>query len=325
MNVKAVDIEEQKSIEGVQFPLVLTPEDQRAYSSDDFLTWMNGNQTRVRELMVKHGAILFRDFPIADADAFEAVLDAAEFVNMPYIGGAAPREQVTQGRILTANESPPDQPIPFHHEMAQVPSLPAYVFFYCDIASETGGETAIVHSNTVYKRFVAAGPEFAAKVEELGVKYIRVMPDQDDASSPIGRSWRSTFQASDRETAEAKMRELGTTWRWLDDGNLHTETAVVPAIRLDERSGMKTFFNSMVAAYTGWIDSRNIPEKAVVCGDGSPVNGDAVLETSRAMTEECVAFRWQQGDMLLIDNRLVMHSRRPYTGARRILASIATG
>lgn len=325
MNIHPARIPEQKSINGVAFPLVLSPEGHEEDSHQALLDWVASNQDQLRALMVKHGAILFRGFPIEDAEAFEAVLDAAEFVNMPYIGGAAPRAQVTQGRILTANESPPDQPIPFHHEMAQVPNPPAYVFFYCDIASETGGETAIVHSHTVYRRFVDANPEFAAKVEELGVRYIRVMPDQDDASSPIGRSWRSTFLAEDRETAEDKMRELGTTWRWLEDGNLYTETAVVPAIRVEPRSGMKTFFNSVVAAYTGWTDSRNIPEKAVVCGDGTPVDGDAVFETSRAMNEECVAFPWQRGDMLLIDNSLVMHARRPYTGDRRILASIATG
>ena len=62
--------------------------------------------------------------------------------------------------------------------MAQVPTPPACVFFYCDIASETGGETAIVHSHTVYNRFVDANPEFAAKVESLGVKYVRVMPER---------------------------------------------------------------------------------------------------------------------------------------------------
>lgn len=324
MNVQPTHIAEQKSINGKAFPLVLTPDPLTETSFPDFLDWVNQHQIHIRELLVTHGAILFRDFPIDDAEAFEAVLDAAEFVNMPYIGGAAPRQQVTKGRILTANESPPDQPIPFHHEMAQVPQPPAYVFFYCEIASETGGETAIVHSNTVYRRFVEANPEFATKVEALGVKYIRVMPEQDDASSPIGRSWRSTFLAENREMAEAKMRELGTTWRWLEDGNLYTETTVVPAIRVEPRSGMNTFFNSVVAAYTGWTDCRNIPEKAVVCGDGTPVDGRAVLETSRAMDEECVAFPWQPRDLLLIDNSLVMHARRPYTGARRILASIAT-
>ena len=121
------------------------------------------------------------------------------------------------------------------------------------------------------------------------------------------------------------MRSIGTSWNWQGDGNLYTETAIVPAIRTEERTGIKTFYNSVVAAYTGWVDERNDPKNAVVCGDDSPVDHAAVMEAHSAMQEECVAFKWQRGDVLLIDNSLVMHSRRPYTGARRILASIAVG
>ena len=81
----------------------------------------------------------------------------------------------------------------------------------------------------------------------------------------------------------------------------------------------------MVAAYTGWVDSRNDPRRAVIVGDGTAVDGEALEATAVAMTEESVAFRWQEGDMLWLDNRLVMHARRPYEGPRRILASIAIG
>ena len=48
--------------------------------------------------------------------------------------------------VYTANEAPPDQLIPFHHELAQVANPPHYIFFYCDLPSETGGETALIDS-----------------------------------------------------------------------------------------------------------------------------------------------------------------------------------
>ncbi len=48
--------------------------------------------------------------------------------------------------VYTANEAPPDQLIPFHHELAQVVNPPQYLFFYCDLPSETGGETALIDS-----------------------------------------------------------------------------------------------------------------------------------------------------------------------------------
>lgn len=43
------------------------------------------------------------------------------------------------------------------------------------------------------------------KVEEVGVKYIRVAPEEDDASSALGRSWKSMFHVSTKEQAEVEM------------------------------------------------------------------------------------------------------------------------
>ena len=88
------------------------------------------------------------------------------------------------------------------------------------------------------------------------------------------------------------------------------------------RTGFKTFYNSVVAAYTGWTDSQNDPRDAVVCGDGTRVDHDAVMAAHDAMNEECVAFRWCRGDLLLIDNSLVMppidmYWPKAYTGIDR--------
>lgn len=47
--------------------------------------------------------------------------------------------------------------------------------------------------------------------------------------------------------------QVGTSWLWHEDGELSTRTAPVPAVRVNPRSGKKVFFNSVVAAYTGWV------------------------------------------------------------------------
>ncbi|MEC7946219.1 MAG: TauD/TfdA family dioxygenase [Myxococcota bacterium] len=322
MDVRPTTIPELRTLEGTVFPQVLSPVGSDV-DLEKTLAWLEDHQAFLREQLLVSGAILLRGFPLAHARDFDAVVRAGGFLGMPYIGGAAPRSDVLKGRILTTNESPPSEPIPFHHEMSQVPQPPAYVLFYCDVPSDQGGETPIVLSSRVYDRFRAISPEFADKLEAEGVRYVRVMPPEDDNSSPIGRSWKATFLCDTREEAEARMEELGMEWRWLDGNALHTVTRALPAIRTDGRTGCKTFFNSMVAAYTGWVDSRNDPTRSVRFGDDSAMDGDVLLRTAEAMTEECVAFRWQQGDVLLIDNALVMHSRRPFAGPRRILASIA--
>ena len=324
MNVQPIEIPEQRQVDGQPFPLVLSPK-APGKGIDDTLDWLASNGDALRARMIETGAILLRNFPIQSPADFDAVVRAAGFQGMPYVGGAAPRNEVVKGRVLTTNESPPSEPIPFHHEMSQVPNPPAYIMFYCDVPPEQGGETPIVLSNRVYTRFRDISAEFADRLEDKGVRYVRVMPGEDDDSSAIGRSWRSTFLTDSREEAEQKMQDMGMEWKWLDNDELYTVTRALPAIRTDERSGRKTFFNSVVAAYTGWVDSRNDPTKAVRCGDDTPVDGDVLLQTAQAMKEECVAFKWQKGDILLIDNALVMHSRNPFSGRRSILASIAIG
>ena len=321
MKVTEVTIPEQKVVDGQPFPAVLSPTGTPTHQQA--LAWLQENGDALRQRALQAGAVLLRGFPFSSPEDFDAAVTTAGFQGMPYVGGAAPRREVVASRVLTTNESPPEEPIPFHHEMSQVPQPPAYIFFYCDIPPETGGETPIVLSNRVYQRFYEINPAFADQMEAHGARYVRVMPAEDDNSSPIGRSWCATFQTTDRAAAEAVMQEAGMQWRWLESGDLWTITRPLPAIRTDQRSQKKTFFNSVVAAYTGWIDQRNDPTKSVRLGDDSPVNGAALSATAVAMQEECVAFRWQRGDLLIIDNALVMHSRRPFTGPRRILASIA--
>lgn len=324
MTLQIGHICEQKTVDGLDFPLVIEPhcqsvkEDRRAFNS-----WIAEEKQRLKDKLIQHGAILFRGFPAANADAFEEHLNQTLFENMPYVGGAAPRTQVTASRIVTANESPSSEKIPFHHEMAQVPHPPGYIFFYCEKAPLQGGATSLLHSAEICDAFMQFNPEFAAKVEAQGVQYIRVMPEVTDRSSAIGRSWKETFQVKTLEEAEAVMAEAGMQWEWLDDGEVKTLTRILPAIRFDEETQRKVFFNSIIAVYTGWNDCRNQGETAVICADGSYMDQAVMQQTVAKMEELCVNFKWQEGDILWINNYTVLHARQPFEGERSILASIA--
>ena len=57
-------------------------------------------------------------------------------------------------------------------------------------------------------------------------------------------------------------------------------------------------------------------------GDGSEISLDD-LETVRAVLRDCeVAFPWRQGDVMMIDNILAMHGRKPYTGSRKVVVAM---
>ena len=93
-------------------------------------------------------------------------------------------------------------------------------------------------------------------------------------------------------------------------------------------------------AYKGWNDSRNRGDKAVVLANGSYLKVEWVEHAAEVMEQISVSIPWQRGDVMVLDNNLVMysiqntsstepaktitrHSRRSFTGPRTVLASLA--
>ena len=168
---------------------------------------------------------------------------------MEYVGGAAVRnliigndQRMNDMQVLTTNESPPSEPIPFHHELAQTPNPPDHICFYCSVNDAEGGSTPLIRSDMVYDYMNGKYPEFTAKIEELGVKYRKVAPEVDDPSSALGRSWKSMYNCSTKEEAEAEAAKQGSTLEWQENGDCRVVSSILPAVRVSS-NGNKTFFN----------------------------------------------------------------------------------
>ena len=212
--VSIITLPEQISLEdGSQFPLVLTPKSGCLKSLSDTTSFIERHREELLSRLLHFGAILFRSFPVSNAFAFDEFARTFNWAPLPYVGGAAPRKQVTS-IVFTSNESPPSEPIPFHHEMAQVPKFPEHLMFFCEFPSKSGGETPIAYSPMVYNRISKVLPDFTQKLEEKQVRYTRVLPDGDDPQSAIGRGWQSTYQTQDRKHAEQVCLEQGTSTYW---------------------------------------------------------------------------------------------------------------
>ncbi|CAI7815892.1 unnamed protein product [Closterium sp. NIES-53] len=53
-------------------------------------------------------------------------------------------------------------------------------------------------------RLALTHPSFVAQLRAKGLLYVRVLPEEDDPSSAIGRGWKSTFLTQDKEEAQEK-------------------------------------------------------------------------------------------------------------------------
>lgn len=60
-------------------------------------------------------------------------------------------------------------------------------------------------SHVVYEKMKNKYPDFVERLEEHGLIYIRVLGEDDDPSSPIGRGWKSTFLTKDKSVAEERF------------------------------------------------------------------------------------------------------------------------
>ena len=322
LNITPVAVPNQQTHQDKPFPLVLCCEDQ-TISLDDAIAWVGENRQELISQAREHGAILFRDFPMSEPEQFDQFIAAFGLDNFPYEESLSNAVRINYTpRVFSANEAPPEVTIFLHHEMAQTPVYPGVLFFCCQQAAETGGATPLCRSDALYQRMLEKCPEFARASEAKGLKYSAVMPGADDAESGMGRSWQSTFRATSREQAEQRLKELGYSWEWLDDGCLRATTPVLPAVA-EAANGKKVFFNQLIAAFKGWKDSRNDPAKSITLGDGTPLDPDTVLLVADLAEELTFDVPWQQGDLALVDNLLVMHGRRTFAGKRKIMASLA--
>ncbi len=303
----------------MNFPIVETA----ALDTHEPLTWIKQHRERLLKGVESDGAVLLRNFALSTDLDFDAAIREFQLPTFTYeesLSNALRKNRTDL--VFTANEAAPEIEIFLHHEMAQTPIYPSKLFFFCEQAADSGGATPLCRSDLLWEVMQEQIPEFVADCRAKGVKYTNIMPAEADAKSGQGRSWKSTLSCEDKAAAEARLQNLGYSWQWLEDGNLKVTTPILPAMRTLV-SGKEVFFNQLIAAFMGWKDSRNVAEKSVRFGDDSEIINDdmnQVVQLSRQFTFD---LQWQNGDLAVVNNFLVMHGRRPFQGERRILASLA--
>ncbi len=312
-------VQERLLSPGHALPLVIEP----AVAGVDIVAWAAQQREALEHKLLRHGALLFRGFGVRSVEQFDQVIASLSPGALEYMFRASPRTRVG-GNIYTSTDYPADQAIFPHNEHSYSPRFPLRLFFYCHIPSETGGETPIGATRDVQARI---RPEIKARFREQGVLYVRNYGDG------FGLPWPTVFQTEDRGEVEAYCASVGIEVEWKPNHRLRTLQRG-PAVVRHPRTGEEVWFNHATFFHVSTLPpairdplqadfaAMDLPTNTFY-GDGSAIEPEVLEELRRAYLDSLVKFRWQQGDVLFIDNMLAVHGREPYTGQRAILTGMA--
>ena len=286
--------------------------------------WLKENKIFIELKLEEHGAIIFKDLPVKTAEDFDQFVSTFNYETFTYEESLSNAVRINKtNKIFTANEAPREVEIFLHHEMAQTPTYPKNIFFFCKSASETGGETPLCRSDQLYEALLKEDKTLIESFEKFGVIYNSIMSSGDELISGQGRSWQKTLGVSSKNDAEAKLSKLGYSWNWIEDDNLSVTTKTLQATK-ELGNGQKSFFNQVIAASLGWKKNSENQIAPVRFGNGEEIK-ESYIELISELAQSLTLLRsWQDHDILLIDNYRVMHGRKPFAGNknREVLVSL---
>ncbi|WP_407892105.1 condensation domain-containing protein, partial [Scytonema sp. NUACC26] len=298
-------------------PLVLKP----AFHDIDLIDWVKSHEKFIETQLLKHGAILFRDFNLNSVSAFE---NLAQAICPELFGeyGDLPREEAG-GKVYGSTPYPPDQAILFHNESSYMHCWPLKILFFCVQPAKLGGETPIVDCRKVYQLL---DPELRERFEKKQLMYVRNYIEGLDIN------WQDFFHTTNKAVVENYCRQASIEFEWLPNNGLKTRQ-LRQAVAKHPYTGEQVFFNQIQLHHVSCLTQtvresllsifgeENLPRN-VYYGDGSFIEDTVIAEINEVYRQAKISFPWQQGDVLMLDNMLTAHARYPYEGSRKIVVAM---
>jgi alpha-ketoglutarate-dependent taurine dioxygenase len=287
-------------------------------SAADFMR-IGPARTHLLGLLLEYGVILFRGFGVVTAEMVSEVMAALGDVALDYVGGNSPRVKLGNG-VYTSTEYPADQEISPHAELCYESTWPARLYFACSQPAASGGATPLVDLRRVLSRLQ---PRVVDQFLERGLLYIRRL----HAGHGLGCSWSSTFDTDDPKKVEKILLHRGAIFEWQPEGMLLLKQKG-PVVHRHPVTGDEVWFNQAEQWHPSTLPSvirevvgTDFPHD-VCFADNTPINSADVCHIREVLWAEAGQFRWERGDLLVVDNERMAHGRRSFEGPRRVLVSM---
>jgi len=288
--------------------------------------WLSEHSGPTRERLSSHGAVLIRGLAVEGAQDFAGIFSTLLGAPAPYAERSSPRKTIFNN-VYSSTEYRSDRSIFLHNEQSYNSTFVRHIGFYCARPSITGGETPLADTRKVFSRLDST---LRTECIRKGYIYRRAF------GFGLGPSWQEAFDVGSAGELEeyCDRNKIGYTWMSTNHERLVTEQRRPVAARHPISSAL-TWFNHMTFFHVLSLEPelRDLLESvcrkeeyphSTLFGDGSEIPPDVIKTLREAYLAEEVTFSWMAGDILLIDNMLVAHGRRPFTGPRAVLVAMST-
>lgn len=276
----------------------------------------------------KYGIIIFSGFSINCIDNFYKFTNFWDFKKFGYDGGLANRTEIVKN-VFTANEVNPDFEIGFHNEMSYLTNYPDSLIFYCNDFNCINGKTSLLSGEELTYELEKNKKAFIEKIKNKKIIYNQII-EQIQTDDSFINSWKNIFQIEEdinennieqiKKIVENKIKnQYGkkSNIRWDEKNNIILDIYMDGVIKYNEKD---IYFNPVHVFYKDIQQGKqNIK---LYYGDYTKVEGKDLKDLDNIINRIKFSIKWKENDIVMIDNKRILHSRESYKGKRNIYVSL---
>lgn len=301
------------------------------------------------------GAVLFRGFNLRTAEDFEKIamlLDDDLCTSHPFDGGARMwlTKHVYEAAVTTWEKE--YWPVPFHTEDSYIPLVPSTLMFCCLKPADYGGATLLTDSRKV---FASLSDKLKEKYSQKPIKITFTHPDSLFLVNSVIPKNKKVIHTFAKKYEAVECRRIGedkTEFTFeipavIKAGNKNTFSYI-------GRVHFADFLTYVIDIFYAYKHYKKIHEKIRMffmivkyimqngkcllhsifkkqnsmqyCSfaDGTKIPFMDQIRITLTLWKHSKIIQLKSGDLLLLNNFLVMHGRLPYIGERCLLSSMGS-